>query len=137
MSLYGRPTTPTPGRAGGNPRRRNGRAGRDGSLGAVSLDADSVRHVARLARLRLTADEVDLMAAELSGVLAHVETIGRLDLAGVEATTHAVPLTDVLRADAPRPSFTPEEALAQAPDPARGGFRVPRIGGAASAAEDR
>lgn len=104
----------------------------------MSLDAESVRHVARLARLRLTAFEVEVMAAELSGVLAHVEAIGRLDLAGVRATTHAVPLTDVLRADAPRPSFTPEEALAQAPDPdpAGGGFRVPRIG-AASPAEDR
>lgn len=104
----------------------------------MSLDAESVRHVARLARLRLTADEVEVMAAELSGVLAHVETIGRLDLAGVTATTHAVPLSDVLRADVPRPSFTPDEALDQAPDPdpAGGGFRVPRIG-AATSTEDR
>jgi aspartyl-tRNA(Asn)/glutamyl-tRNA(Gln) amidotransferase subunit C len=95
----------------------------------MSLDAAQVRHVARLARLALTDDEVERFAAELSGIIDHVAAIGRLDLAGVEPMTHAVHLENVLRDDVPRPSLERELALREAPDPAADGFRVPRIGG--------
>ena len=72
------------------------------------------------------------MAGELSKVLDHVETIGRLeDLDGVEPTTHVVTLENALRADEPRPSLPREVALAAAPDPAAGGFRVPSPGAGA------
>lgn len=89
------------------------------------IDREQVLHVARLARLRLTDEEVETMASELSGVLEHVDRIGELDLDGVEPTTHVVGLENVLRDDEPEPSLTPEQALANAPDPDRDSFRVP------------
>ena len=85
-------------------------------------------HVAKLARLRLTNDEVERMAGELSKILEYVETMNELDLEGVEPTSHVVDLTNVLREDVPRPSLDRETALEQAPDAAEGGFRVPSPG---------
>jgi aspartyl-tRNA(Asn)/glutamyl-tRNA(Gln) amidotransferase subunit C len=92
------------------------------------LSRDQVLHVARLARLELTGDEVERMAAELSKVLEHIEKISELELDDVEPTSHVVAVENVLRADEPRPSLAQEVALAAAPDPAAGGFRVPSPG---------
>ena len=92
------------------------------------INRDQVLHVAKLARLKLTDDEVDRMAGELSTILAHVETMNELDLEGVEPTSHVVDLTNVLREDVPRPGLGREQALEQAPDAAEGGFRVPSPG---------
>jgi aspartyl-tRNA(Asn)/glutamyl-tRNA(Gln) amidotransferase subunit C len=89
------------------------------------IDRDQVLHVARLARLRLSEEDVATMTTELSGILEHVDRIGRLDLEGVEPTTHTVALENVLRPDEPRPSLSPEVALANAPEPQDGAFRVP------------
>jgi aspartyl-tRNA(Asn)/glutamyl-tRNA(Gln) amidotransferase subunit C len=89
------------------------------------IDRDQVLHVARLARLELTEPEVERMAAELSGILEHVDRIAALDLDNVEPTSHVVALSNVLRPDEPRPSLPRERALEQAPDPADGAFRVP------------
>ncbi|HEY8083179.1 MAG TPA: Asp-tRNA(Asn)/Glu-tRNA(Gln) amidotransferase subunit GatC [Solirubrobacterales bacterium] len=89
------------------------------------IDREQVLHVARLARLRLSDEDVERMAGELSGVLAHVDRIGELDLDGVEPTTHVVSLENVLRPDEPRPSWPKEAMLDRAPDPADGAFRVP------------
>ena len=92
------------------------------------IDRDQVLHVAKLARLKVTDDEVDRMAEELSKILEHVETMNELDLEGVEPSSHVVDLTNVLREDVPRPSLPREKALEQAPDAADGGFRVPSPG---------
>jgi aspartyl-tRNA(Asn)/glutamyl-tRNA(Gln) amidotransferase subunit C len=92
------------------------------------IDRDQVLHVAKLARLKLTDDEVDRMSGELSKILEHVETMNELDLEGVEPTSHVVDLTNVLREDVPRPSLSREKGLEQAPDAAEGGFRVPSPG---------
>lgn len=81
--------------------------------------------MAKLARLGLSEEEVERMAGELSGILDHVDRIAALDLDGVEPTSHVVELENVLRADAPHESLPPEVALASAPDPAGGAFRVP------------
>jgi aspartyl-tRNA(Asn)/glutamyl-tRNA(Gln) amidotransferase subunit C len=89
------------------------------------IDRDQVLHVARLARLELSEQEVERMASELSGVLEHVGKISELELDGVEPTSHVVALENVLRADEPRPSWPRERVLEQAPDPADGAFRVP------------
>lgn len=89
------------------------------------IDREQVLHIARLARLRLDEEEVERMAQELSGILEHVETIGSLDLDGVEPTTHVVTLENVMRADVPVPSLDRERALAGAPDSSGGSFRVP------------
>ncbi len=89
------------------------------------IERDEVLHIARLARLRLSEEEVDRMQSELSGVLAHVDRIGTLDLAGVPPTSHVVELENVLRDDEPAPSLSREQALANAPDPEDDSFRVP------------
>ncbi len=68
------------------------------------------------------------MAGELSKILEHVEHMTELDLDGVEPTSHAVQLENVLREDVPRPSLPRERALASAPDATETGFRVPSPG---------
>lgn len=92
------------------------------------IDRDQVLHVAKLARLRLSDEEVERMSGELSTILDHIETIGELALEGVPPTSHVIELENVLRDDEPRPSLPRERALEQAPDPARDGFRVPSPG---------
>jgi aspartyl-tRNA(Asn)/glutamyl-tRNA(Gln) amidotransferase subunit C len=96
------------------------------------LDRAQVLHVARLARLELSDDEVERMAGELSKVLDHFEKIRELDLRGVRPTSHVIDVSNVLRADEPEPSLPVEAALASAPEPvetATGvGFGVPSPG---------
>jgi aspartyl-tRNA(Asn)/glutamyl-tRNA(Gln) amidotransferase subunit C len=89
------------------------------------IDREQVLHVARLARLELSEDEVDRMSSELSGILEHIEKIEGLDLDGVPPTSHVVPMTNALRADEPRPSLERELALASAPAVRDDGFEVP------------
>jgi aspartyl-tRNA(Asn)/glutamyl-tRNA(Gln) amidotransferase subunit C len=96
------------------------------------LSRDNVLHVARLARLELSADEVERFAGELSDVLDHIGTIAELgDLDDVEPTSHVIAVENVLREDEPRPSLPRDAALASAPDAAAGGFRVPSPGASA------
>lgn len=92
------------------------------------INREQVLHVAKLARLELSDEEVSTMASELSGILEHVDRISGLDLEGVEPTSHVVALENVLRADEPRKSLDRSEALAGAPDPVEGAFRVPSPG---------
>ena len=89
------------------------------------IDREQVLHVARLARLELSDEEIERMAGELSGILEHVDRISGLDLDGVEPTSHVVALENVLRADEPEPSLPRDRALEQAPDAVDGAFRVP------------
>jgi aspartyl-tRNA(Asn)/glutamyl-tRNA(Gln) amidotransferase subunit C len=90
------------------------------------IDRAQVLHVAKLARLKLSEEEVETMAGELSGILGHVDRIGKLDLEGVEPTSHVVALENVWRADdAPWTSLPRELALANAPEAVDGAFRVP------------
>lgn len=92
----------------------------------MALDRDQVLHVARLARLELSEEEIAQFAGELSNVLGHIETINQLDdLDDAEPTSHVVNVENALRADEPQPSLPQEVALAAAPDTAQGGFRVP------------
>jgi aspartyl-tRNA(Asn)/glutamyl-tRNA(Gln) amidotransferase subunit C len=93
------------------------------------LSRDQVLHVARLARLELTEEEIERFGSELSKVLDWVETIEQLgDLEEVKPTSHVVEVENVLRADEPRPSLPVEKTLESAPDAALGGFRVPSPG---------
>ena len=94
----------------------------------MALSADEVRHVARLARLALTDDEVDALAPQLSEILAYAEQVGEVADAGdVEPTTHPFALRDVARPDEPRPSLAREDVLAGAPQAEQDRFAVPRI----------
>ncbi len=92
------------------------------------ITPEDVAYVARLARLRLSADEQERMTRELQSVLGYVEHMNELDLDGVAPTARVVDLENELREDSPRPSLTPEQALENAPDPADGGFGVPAAG---------
>ncbi len=79
--------------------------------------------------MELGEAEIERFGAELSNVLDYIETIEQLgDLADIEPTSHVIEVENVLRADEPRPSLPVEQALAAAPDPALGGFRVPSPG---------
>jgi aspartyl-tRNA(Asn)/glutamyl-tRNA(Gln) amidotransferase subunit C len=89
------------------------------------IEREEVLHVARLARLALTEEEIEPMARELSAVLDHVARIGELELEDVAPTSHVVDLTGALRPDEPRPCLPREVALAQAPAVSDGGFLVP------------
>lgn len=88
---------------------------------------DDVRHVARLARLKLGDDELDRYAGQLSGILGHIDKISELDLDVVEPTAQILELTNVFRADEARPSISQAEALANGPEVDEGAFRVPPI----------
>ena len=93
------------------------------------IDRDEVLHVARLARLRLTDEEVERMARELSHVLEHIERISELDLEGVAPTSHVIDVAGALRDDEPRPSLPRDVVLEQAPAVQDDGFLVPSPGG--------
>jgi aspartyl-tRNA(Asn)/glutamyl-tRNA(Gln) amidotransferase subunit C len=92
------------------------------------IDREQVLHVARLARLRLSEEEVERASRELSTILGHIEKIEELDLEAVEPTSHVIELENVLRPDEPRPSWPRDRVLEEAPDAASEGFRVPSPG---------
>jgi aspartyl-tRNA(Asn)/glutamyl-tRNA(Gln) amidotransferase subunit C len=91
----------------------------------MPIEKAEVLHVARLARLALSDEEIEPMARELSAVLDHVARIEELDLEDVPPSTHVIEVTGALRPDEPRPSFARETALAQAPAVSGEGFLVP------------
>ena len=86
-----------------------------------------VAHVARLARLNLTEDETKLFQTQLVRVLEYAEKLREPDISQVERAAHAEPVFDVLREDEPRPWFTAEEALSNAPRQANDLFVVPKV----------
>jgi aspartyl-tRNA(Asn)/glutamyl-tRNA(Gln) amidotransferase subunit C len=94
----------------------------------VAISREDVLHVARLARLEIPEEEIGRVQAELGAILEAVGKVSELDLEGVEPTSHPLDLVNVWGADEPRPSLAREEALANAPDPADGAFRVPAVG---------
>lgn len=93
----------------------------------MSLSPDEVRHVARLARLALSDEEVETLAPELSEILGYAEQVGEVAADEVEPTTHPFAPTDVVRADERRPSLSRDEVLAGAPAVEDDRFAVPRI----------
>jgi aspartyl-tRNA(Asn)/glutamyl-tRNA(Gln) amidotransferase subunit C len=95
------------------------------------LTRQEVAHVADLARLRLTEEELDLFTEQLAQVLDHAADVSSLDLAGVAPTAHAMAVTNVLRSDDVQPCVDRDEVLAQAPSVEDHRFRVPRILGEA------
>jgi aspartyl-tRNA(Asn)/glutamyl-tRNA(Gln) amidotransferase subunit C len=95
------------------------------------LSRDDVIHVAKLARLALSEDEVDLFTAQLRTVLEHAADVAALELSHLPPTAHPLPVENVLRADEPRPCLDRAEVLAAAPSVEDHRFRVPRIGGEA------
>lgn len=94
-----------------------------------SLGRDDVAHVAALARLSLTEEELDRFTGQLARVIEHARDVAALDVAGVEPTAHPMPLRNVLRTDEVRPGLDRADVAAGAPEWEDGRFKVPRIVG--------
>lgn len=86
-----------------------------------------VADVARLARIRLSAEETRLFQEQLGHVIKYADKLREVDVSGVEASAHESPIFDVFREDEVRASFTQEEALRNAPQQAKGLFVVPKV----------
>jgi aspartyl-tRNA(Asn)/glutamyl-tRNA(Gln) amidotransferase subunit C len=93
----------------------------------MALSEADVDHVARLARLEITPEERARYRDQLNAILDHAAGIAGLDVKDVPPTAHILPLNNVWRADEPKAGLTRDEALSNAPDRARGQFRVPKI----------
>jgi aspartyl-tRNA(Asn)/glutamyl-tRNA(Gln) amidotransferase subunit C len=92
-----------------------------------SVSRADVAHLARLARIAMTDDELDHLAGQLSVILGAVARVQEVTAADIGPTSHAVPVTNVFRPDELRPCLTADEALAGAPAAEDGRFRVPQI----------
>lgn len=92
-----------------------------------NISRDEVAHLARLARLAVTEDEIATFAGQLDVILSSVATVGEVAADDIPPTSHAVPLVNVFREDTVRPGLTQAQALAAAPAAEEGRFRVPRI----------
>ena len=94
----------------------------------MAISREDVLHVAKLARLEIPGEDIERVQEQLGAILEAVGKVSELDLADVEPTSHPLDLVNVLAEDEPRPSLPREDALANAPDPADGAFRVPTVG---------
>jgi len=107
------------------------RAGPPSIAAMAQITRDDVAHVARLARLQLTDDELGTFTDQLAKVLDHARDVEALDVGDVPPTSHPYPLANVLRADEPRPCLDRDVVLAAAPLVEDGRFRVPPVLGEA------
>ena len=95
----------------------------------MSLSESEVRHVAMLARLALTDEEVAAMQTDLNAILGHIDTIQQLDLENVAPMAHAVAMVNVTRPDVVTPGLSREAAIMNAPESQNGAFLIPQITG--------
>lgn len=93
----------------------------------MSISQEQVQHVARLARLKLSAQEAVQFTEQINEILQFVEKLNELDTEQVEATSHVLPITNVMRDDLVQPSLDREVALSNAPEKQEGMFRVPPV----------
>ena len=80
------------------------------------IDRETVKNVAKLARLGLTEEEIDVLESQLSVILENIAILQEADVSSVSPTSHASRLTNIMREDIPQPSYPPELLLANAPD---------------------
>lgn len=93
----------------------------------MKLDRAMVEHIADLAKLDLTDDEIELYAGQLSAILEYAERLQALDTDAIPPTASVLPLRNVMRDDKARPSLPRDEALANSADAAEGQFRVEAV----------
>ncbi len=94
----------------------------------MSISIKDVEHVAKLARLALTAEEKQLFAGQLARIIEHFNELSQIDTTGVEPLSHALPVVNVLREDEVKESLGRDELMKNGPAVENGFFRVPRIG---------
>ncbi|MEK8132253.1 Asp-tRNA(Asn)/Glu-tRNA(Gln) amidotransferase subunit GatC [Paenibacillus filicis] len=93
----------------------------------MSISVKDVEHVAALARLELSEQEKEKFAEQLSAILKYAEQLEQLDTDGIEPTSHAMPLVNVLREDVVKPSLDIEQVMRNAPDEEDGQIKVPAV----------
>ncbi|MCC2250468.1 MAG: Asp-tRNA(Asn)/Glu-tRNA(Gln) amidotransferase subunit GatC [Bacillota bacterium] len=93
----------------------------------ADISKDQVKHVAHLARLEVSEEEVEMFTEQLSSIITYAEQLNELDTSDVEPTTHVLDIKNVLRKDEPKKWITQEEAMKNAPDQQDGQYRVPSI----------
>lgn len=93
----------------------------------MKITREEVEHVATLARLELTGEELELFTGQMDAILAYVEKLNELSTDGIIPTAHAVPMENAFREDLVRPSLGADLALANAPDRVEDFFRVPKV----------
>ena len=93
----------------------------------MSITKKDVEHVAKLARLALSKEETELYASQMAKILTHVEKLGALDTKGIEPTNYTISPKTIFRKDEAKPSLPQDEILSNAPERAKGCFKVPRI----------
>jgi len=93
----------------------------------MAIEIRTVRHIARLASLDLSDEEVRILSRQLNEILVHIEKLNELDIRGVGPTSHASGGGQALREDRVVPSVPVSEALANAPETSEGHFTVPRV----------
>ena len=94
---------------------------------STKIDKSQVEHIARLARLSMSEEELELFSSQLTNIMGHIKKLEELDTDGIEPTSHALDLINVAREDVVRESLKVDEALANAPDRHDGFYRVPKI----------
>ena len=93
----------------------------------MAIDKNAVRHVAMLARLAMSEQELDRFTEQLNDILDYIDKLNELDTSAVEPMSHALALKNVFRRDEPGQPLTQDRALDNAPQQGEGFFRVPRI----------
>jgi len=93
----------------------------------MKISEDEVKHIVKLARLRLSDEELSAYSGQLNEIIGYVEQLNTLDTTLVEPTSHVLPITNVMRDDVIAQSLSNEDALKNAPDPADKFYRVPKI----------
>lgn len=93
----------------------------------MKITKEEVRYVANLARLEISAAEIEKLTGQIGEILDYVDQLNQVDTTGVSGTSHAVPLTNAFREDAVQPHLAREDALANAPQQEDGGFIVPKV----------
>ena len=91
------------------------------------IDHETVKNVAKLARLGLTEEEINILGNQLSVILENIAILQQADVSGVSPTSHASRLINVMREDIPRPSYPPELLLANAPDQEDNYLKIPAV----------
>lgn len=93
----------------------------------MEITKETVTHIANLAKIKLSPEETERLAAEMAGIVGFADKLAEMDIEGVEPTTHALKVQNVLREDVLKPSYSREKILANAPERDEACFIVPKV----------